>query len=292
MNASKGQSMPLIVYPSLDAIQEVKVLTSNYGAQYGRSASGSVLVTTKSGGAEFHGNAYEFLRNEFFNARNYFDAPGHAPLYRKNDFGFTFGGPVYIPGHYNEKKDKTFFFYSQEVRLEKSPENGQFNQAVPSNAERGLDAHGNFLGYADFSDVCPVYVAGAKVNRTHYPDCPTPVSGQAPINNQFAINGVAGTILNTTGLFPQAVPGATCNSPTGSCFATTVSPSTTWYEELFRIDHNLNSKEKLGFRFIHDSWSTQVLTPEWGTLQTNSFPSVLNQFAGAEEYFELGSAHG
>lgn len=280
INASKGQSMPLIVYPSLDAIQEVKVLTSNYGAQYGRSASGSVLVTTKSGGAEFHGNAYEFLRNEFFNARNYFDAPGHAPLYRKNDFGFTFGGPVYIPGHYNEKKDKTFFFYSQEVRLEKSPENGQFNQAVPSNAERGLDAHGNFLGYADFSDVCPVYVAGAKVNRTHYPDCPTPVSGQAPINNQFAINGVAGTILNTTGLFPQAVPGATCNSPTGSCFATTVSPSTTWYEELFRIDHNLNSKEKLGFRFIHDSWSTQVLTPEWGTLQTNSFPSVLNQFAG------------
>jgi hypothetical protein len=282
INASKGQSMPLIVYPSLDAIQEVKVLTSNYGAQYGRSASGTVLVTTKSGGAQYHGNAYEFIRNEFFNARNYFDETKHAPLYRKNDFGFTFGGPLYIPGRYNVNKDKTFFFYSQEVRLEKSPENGQFHQAVPSNAERGLDAHGNFLGYADFSDVCPVIPSGSvstKVNRSQYPDCPTPSFGQTAINNQFGINGVASTILNTTGLFPLAVPGASCYGST-SCFATTASPSTTWYEELFRIDHNLTPQEKLGFRFIHDSWTTQVLTPEWGTVQSNSFPSVLNQFNG------------
>lgn len=56
-----GSSSTLIVYPSLDAIQEVKVLTSNYGAQYGRSASGTVLVTTKSGGAQFHGDGYEFI---------------------------------------------------------------------------------------------------------------------------------------------------------------------------------------------------------------------------------------
>ena len=68
-----GANSTLIVYPSLDAIQEVKVLTSNYGAMYGRTASGTVLVTTKSGTAQFHGSGYEFLRNEVFNARNYFD---------------------------------------------------------------------------------------------------------------------------------------------------------------------------------------------------------------------------
>ena len=68
-----GANSTLIVYPSLDAIQEVKVLTSNYGAMYGRTASGTVLLTTKSGTAQFHGSGYEFLRNEFFNARNYFD---------------------------------------------------------------------------------------------------------------------------------------------------------------------------------------------------------------------------
>ena len=73
INASRGQGLPLMVYPSVDAIEEMQVLTSNYGAMYGKSASGSVLVTTKSGTSSFHGNAYAFIRNEMFNARNYFD---------------------------------------------------------------------------------------------------------------------------------------------------------------------------------------------------------------------------
>src|SRR5262249_25531206 len=138
-----GDTSTLMVYPSLDAIQEVKVLTSNYGAMYGRTASGTVQVTTKSGGPGFHGVAYEFLRNEFFNSRNFFDQTRHAPLYRRNDFGFTLGGPLYIPGVFNKKKDKTYFFFSEEFRIEKSP--FEFNQAVPSLAERN----------GDFSDVCP-----------------------------------------------------------------------------------------------------------------------------------------
>ena len=111
-----GASATLMVYPSLDAIQEVKVLTSNYGAQYGRTASGTVLVTTKSGTEQLHGNLYEFIRNEAFNARNYFDAPGRVPLYRRQDFGGTFGGPLTIPGVYNKKRDKTFFFFSSQKK--------------------------------------------------------------------------------------------------------------------------------------------------------------------------------
>ena len=106
INASRGQGEPLMVYPSIDAIQEMKVLTANYSALYGKSASGSVLVTTKSGTDHFHGNLYEFIRNEAFNARNYFDAPGRTPLYRRQDFGGTIGGPIYIPHHYNPGQDK------------------------------------------------------------------------------------------------------------------------------------------------------------------------------------------
>jgi Carboxypeptidase regulatory-like domain len=142
-----GAESTLVVYPSLDSIQELKVLTSNYGAQYGRTASGTVQVTTKSGGSAWHGNAYYFLRNEAFNARNYFDPPGRAPMYRRNDLGFTIGGPVFIPGHYNTNKDRTFIFFSEEYRLEKSPSDLQpdFNAAVPTLGER----QGNF------SDVCP-----------------------------------------------------------------------------------------------------------------------------------------
>ena len=134
--ASHGHTT-LLVYPSLDAIQDLKVLTSNYGAQYGRTASGTVLVTTKSGGQKLHGDAYEFLRNQIFNARNFFDPPGGAPLYHRQDFGVTLGGPLFIPNVYNTTKDKTYFFFSEELRLERSPY--EFNQGVPSDAERGWD---------------------------------------------------------------------------------------------------------------------------------------------------------
>jgi Carboxypeptidase regulatory-like domain/TonB-dependent Receptor Plug Domain len=100
-----GSNATLNVYPSIDAISEVRVLVSNYGAQYGRNASGTIEVETKSGTSHFHGNIYEFVRNDMFNARNYFDPPGPPPAYKKNDFGYTLGGPIYIPGIYNTKGD-------------------------------------------------------------------------------------------------------------------------------------------------------------------------------------------
>ena len=109
-----GAINTLIVYPSLDAIGEMKILTSNYSALYGRTASGTILVNTKAGTSEFHGDAYVFLRNELLNARNFFDQTKGAPLYRRYDFGLTLGGPLYIPNVYNTKKDKTFFFISEE----------------------------------------------------------------------------------------------------------------------------------------------------------------------------------
>jgi hypothetical protein len=88
INAARGANT-FIVNPSVDAIGEMKVLTSNYGAMYGKTASGIVLITTKTGTQEFHGSAYEFISNEMFNARNFFDQPGTTPLYRRNDYGIT-----------------------------------------------------------------------------------------------------------------------------------------------------------------------------------------------------------
>lgn len=264
--ASRGRPT-LSVYPSLDAIAEIKVLTSNYGAQYGRSASGTILVTTKSGGQTFHGNAYEFLRNERFNARGFKDPPGPAPLYRRNDFGFTLGGPVYIPHLYNSNKDKTFFFFSEEFRLEQSP--SSFSQAVPSLHER----EGNF------SDVCS--------GNSTTPDCPH-ISG---INSTtIPIDQNASAILHTN-VIPLANSSSGCtysltvaptNDPaTWPCYNITVSPSTYWREELFHIDHNLNPSTKISFRYIHDSWDTTTTAPQWQyNGVTNSFPTVLNRFFG------------
>ena len=279
-----GSNSTLIVYPSLDAIQEVKVLTSNYGAMYGRTASGTVLVATKTGTRDFHGDGYYFGRNEALNARNFFDETQGAPLYRRSDLGGTIGGPLFIPGHYNTKKDKTFFFFSEEYRVEKSPY--QYNQAVPSVAER----NGNF------SDVCPAN--NKSFLRAQYPDCPTPFITAGPefpvqpffnnqisgLNYQLDRNSVA--MLNA-GVIP--LPNATsgCNSTIGSCYDETVSPPTNWREELFRIDHNFNEKNRLMVRFIHDSWNTVVPIPEWGTIQ-NSFPTIENNFTGPGISFVAG----
>jgi hypothetical protein len=273
-----GANSTLIVYPSVDAIQEVRVLTSNYGAMYGKTASGTVLVTTKSGTSQFHGNLYEFLRNEDFNARNFFDETKGAPLYRRNDFGGTIGGPVFIPNRYNTKKEKTFFFFSEEYRTEKSPV--QYNQAVPSLAERS----------GNFSDVCPPTPPNSSVlfSRSKYPDCPADTATASGLFEAFPNNQIAGyysqldrnavAILNT-GIIPAPNATGGCNSTIGSCYDTTVSPPTHWREELLRVDHYFTERTRFLFRYIHDSWNTVVTTPQWATV-VNSFPTIENNFVG------------
>jgi len=327
-----GAASTLMVYPSLDAIQEVKVLTSNYGAQYGRTASGTVQVTTKSGTPKLHGNIYDFIRNEAFNSRNFFDVeytnpvtPGqttaprvfgnHAPLYRRQDFGGTIGGPLFIPKVFNTKKDKTFFFFSEEARLEKTPTD--YNQAVPGLKERGLILTpqgiqknlqtsvntGAVYQDFDFSDVCPL----AEFTRTQYQDCPSIMTAPGgllvpashllvPAIGSISPSGVdknAQAILNA-GLIPLPNAPFGCNftlpnlnagltnlDPTdpNHCFNLAVSPSTYWREELFRIDQIITANFKLSFRYVHDEWDTTVLTPQWGVVR-NTFPTVQNRFYG------------
>jgi hypothetical protein len=287
INAARGGNT-FVINPSVDAIAEMKVLTSNYGAMYGRTASGIVLITTKSGTPEFHGSGYEFIRNEMFNARNFFDQTTKAPLYRRNDFGYTLGGPLYIPKLFNTAKNKTFFFFSEEFRYEKTPVD--YNQAVPSMAERA----------GNFSDVCPTdkTLLITTQNKAQYPDCP--VVGFNPSNGEYYRSGYNGTVsgyatdqlpvdptssaLLATGLLPAPNAVSGCNSPVSTpsnpaCYDATVSPSTYWREELFRVDHNLTSTEILSFRFVHDAWDTTVLTPQWG-LVLNSFPTVENKING------------
>lgn len=279
-----GSSSTLMVYPSLDAIQEVKVLTSNYGAMYGRTASGTVLVTTKSGEAQWHADGYEFIRNEYFNARNYFDQTTKAPKYRRNDFGFTIGGPL--------RKNKTFIFWSEEFRLENAPDylHPNFNHGVPSLAERE----------GDFSDVCPTTgdphspEPGEVFLRADWPDCPSPGGSSAftgylttyPNDNVIAPSNVGvgtanGAALVSTNLIPLPNSSTGCNSSIGSCYDAVISTSTNWREELVRLDHTLTSNLQLSAHFIHDAWSTTVPVPQWPFENiSNSFPTVQNKFVG------------
>jgi hypothetical protein len=253
-NMDNGSNATLNVYPSLDAIAEFKVLTSNYGAQYGRNSSGTIEVETKSGTSSFHGSAYYYGRNEAFNARSWAQGNTNAKkaLYRKHDYGYTIGGPIFIPNHYNTDKKKTFFFWSQEWRKEANP--STITQNVPSDAERGL-VGGAQTGFGNFSDLCP----GA--------DCPNvPDPTRVPIstvgNDLMALIPLANT---TNGGFPAVQQ--------------TVSPSTTWREELVRVDQNITDNYRLTFRYIHDSWHNTVPNPLWGN-GTSSFQTINTNFVG------------
>ncbi len=121
-------NMGTSIDPNLDSIDSIRVLTSNFDAEYGNSSGGQVLVTTKTGGDKIHGSVFEFLRNTDFDARNYFSADRAA--YRQNQYGAAVGGPTLW---------KSFHWFGdyQGTRLTEGLDTGDI--AVPSLAERGGD---------------------------------------------------------------------------------------------------------------------------------------------------------
>jgi hypothetical protein len=262
-----GSNTTLNVYPSIDAIAEVQVLTSNYGAQYGRNGSGTVEVETKSGTSSFHGDVYEFLRNDDFNATPEFETS--VPEYKKNDFGFTIGGPVYIPGHYNTNKQKTFFFWSEEWRRELTPASGFFSSTpVPTYAER----QGNF------TDQCPNVVSGLFTNC---PSVPGYTNAQGYTPNLNVVPAFAAEANVTQPLLamipdPNIASGSTGSGVLDTWFATPTLPMN-WRQELFRIDHNVTDKVRASFRYIHDSWNEQYPVPLW--TDGTTFPTIQTNFS-------------
>lgn len=111
------------VKPNVDAIQEFKVLTNAYSAEYSRATGAVIIVNLKSGTNELHGTAYEFLRNEKLDAKNFFDLPSEPrPPFKRNQFGFSLGGPV--------KKNRTFFFGDYEWM--KIRESRTVNNTIPT----------------------------------------------------------------------------------------------------------------------------------------------------------------
>jgi hypothetical protein len=125
-----------IVRPSVEGLQEFAVLTSNVGAQFDRGIGAIVVTSTRSGSNEFHGSGYEYLRNSYVDAKNFFVRPGSPnPAYRLNDFGGRLGGPIL--------HNKTFFFVNYEGYFERAA--STLISTVPTLAER----QGNFQGVAN-----------------------------------------------------------------------------------------------------------------------------------------------
>src|SRR5205823_4827940 len=135
------------VMPSMDAIAEFREMTSNYSAEYGLSSSATMTAVIKSGTKQYHASAWEFLRNDALDARNYFNpAPNKVAELRFHTFGFNVGGPV----DFWAKEHKTFFFYNMEWR--RLIQGQTLNQTVPDTAWYGgvLPAAGTMFGSTPF----------------------------------------------------------------------------------------------------------------------------------------------
>ena len=132
-NLDRGSNLTLLTFPSIDSIAELKVLRGNYDPEFGRGSGGQINVITRSGKHSYHGSAYEFFRNDILEANNFFNNLKELPRppLRYNDFGFTMGGPLYLP---RLKSGKTFFFFSEEWR--RVIDYSRFTSAeVPTRAE-------------------------------------------------------------------------------------------------------------------------------------------------------------
>jgi len=127
LGQSLGGSLPALTitggtnsFVSVDAMQEFRIETSTYAAEFGRSPGAQISVLTKSGTNQFHGTSYDYLRNDVFDARNYFNRPPQTkPPLRQNDFGGTLGGPIF--------KSRTFFFFAYEGLRLRQPQTESAN---------------------------------------------------------------------------------------------------------------------------------------------------------------------
>ena len=124
-----------------DVIAEVKVETGNYNAEYGGAGGANVQLISKSGTSEFHGNLFAFVRNEKLDANDFFNVltGSPKPVDRFQDYGGTFGGPIYWPGKFNPDKNKLFFFIGQEYVPVNGPQGGLSTLTMPTAAQRNGD---------------------------------------------------------------------------------------------------------------------------------------------------------
>ncbi|HKX28949.1 MAG TPA: TonB-dependent receptor [Blastocatellia bacterium] len=224
-NYNLGNNTGALVSVNPDALEEVRILTSNYQAEYGRSGGGFIALVTRSGTSEFHGSGRYFRRHDSLNANNFFNnARGlPRPLYRFNFYGWDFGGPV--PGIGTRDNRKLFFFVNQEYYDQLVPQLNSVNIRVPTLAER----QGNFS-----QSSTPVFIPGTQ---------------QQFQNNTIPANQLYGPGQAILNLFP--LPNTTAG---GSAYNYTsqVPSSYPRRENIVRMDWQLAASTRLSGRWIYN----------------------------------------
>ena len=256
----RGGAGGMSIAPSLDAIAEFRALTSNYSADYGLSSGGTMTMVLKSGTTQLHGSAWEFVRNDALDARNFFNRPPQkvAEL-RQNMFGFNVAGPVTFGKLYNPNRTRTFFFYNMEWR--RYVNGGLTNQTVPDPASYGGDFSTN-------STVINVPTTAQVTPSVLFANCPggaAPagvVQGSAFPGNKIPSCMIApnATALLSAGIFPKSNAVDANGSPT---FIGGNKSPTNLKEEIARIDHNFTSKFSVFGHYVAEQVTQNYGISQW-----------------------------
>jgi len=258
--------------PSQDAIAEFQTLDSNYQPDYGIGSGGTITMVLKSGTQDFHGEAYEFNRNEDYDANHYFTklAGKARPKFRLNEPGFNVGGPLFIPHVYNQSKKRTFFFWNEEWRkLQQGTSPSTMNTVMSSN----FPTLGEDLNYTVPSGgntpVVPTFDSNDSYNQI-LKDAGLTAGGSFTKNSD-------GTYLIPKALIDQnavremnsgGIPKPNYGT---SQYISSIPQPTDVREDLGRFDHTINSKFQLMGHFLHDAVSQTYYPPLW---TSNDYPTV------------------
>src|SRR5262249_10951324 len=234
-NVDRGSNLTLLSFPSVDAIEEFKVVRGAYDPQFGRAGGAQVNVVTRSGTNTFHGGAYEFFRNNWLNANNFFNKrfsdPTKViprPVLRYNDFGWTFGGPVDLP-HIYDGHNRTFFFFSQEFRRTITYANPTIN--VPTAAERqGTFAH----------TVCIKFNTNGTCAQT---GTQIAAGSMSPVASEYLKDIFSGLPLPNDAVDPHVAHLA-------------INSVFNYREEALKIDHVFGPRLTVNGKYLHDSIPT------------------------------------
>ena len=266
----RGSNLTIQAYPSIDSIGEVEILRSLYPAESGRSGGGQINVVTRSGEEKFHGGGFEFIRNEAFNANDFNTNrnpslastlgtdPSNGKIkrrpFRYNNYGFTIGGPVYFlkfgegSGRMGGKVPKTFFFFSQEFRNERT-----FPLLGPATVPDALLKQGIFP--------VPICLRATTTCQSVLP-AGTPISTVAPLSN--VAQQYVGLIWNKV---PQP------NNLAAYQLSFPALNVAKFNQQIFKIDHTFSNKWNAYYRFEHDKIPTQDAD---GTIGTRSGMPFVN----------------
>jgi hypothetical protein len=245
--------------PSVDAIGEVKVLVSNYSAEYGSRGGGQLVVTVKNGTSQYHGSAFYFFRHESLNANEFFNnsAKIQRPLYRYSNEGGTFGGPLLIPGtNFNKSRTKLFFFFSEDYLSFLTP--GSLNKFTMPTA---LERQGDFSQTTTTTGVL-IKIKDPTNNGVQFPNNVIPASRISP----------AGYAMMN--LFPMPFT----TDPTGQRQYNAIyqfSRHNPHEDRILRLDYNVAAGTQAFVRLINDYQADRGIgatlnsTGGWGQLPTD-----------------------